>query len=69
MTIRDVIQAVINDLGRINVPVGFIEMIGMPVRQAMDNLNACIEAIDRDNQKAQGEAQTPEANESGIKLE
>ena len=36
-----------DSLAEINVPISLVEQIGMPVSQAVANLGACIEAIDR----------------------
>lgn len=36
-----------DSLAELNVPVALIERIGVPVSQAVANLGACIEAIDR----------------------
>lgn len=48
MSIREAIEIVINQLNGINVPVGLLQQIGFPINQAVDNLRACVEAIDRD---------------------
>ncbi len=40
-----------NSLAEINVPIAFVEQIGMPVSRAIVNLDACIEAIGRQEEQ------------------
>lgn len=51
MTIEQVLEATAGLLGRIRVPAGETEEIGVPILHAIGNLNACIEAIRRKEQE------------------
>lgn len=63
MTIKEVLELVIDDLRKINVPVGLMEQIGLPINQSIGNLKACIEAINRDEKKPQEEAKKSSGDE------
>lgn len=63
MSIREVLELVINDLNGINVPVGLMEQIGLPINQSIGNLKACVEAINRDDKKPQEEAKESSGDE------
>ena len=63
MSIREVLELVINDLNGINVPVGLMEQIGLPINQSIGNLKACVEAINRDEKKPQEEAKESSGDE------
>lgn len=47
MTVRDAIIATMNLLGNIPVPRNLNQSIGIPIDNAIGNLQACIEAMDR----------------------
>ena len=59
MTVKEVLEITRNNLGNIAVPRALNQMIGIPIDQAIGNINACIEAMDRQ------EAQTQEAEQTG----
>lgn len=63
MTIKEVLELVIDDLSKINVPVGLMEQIGLPINQSIGNLKACVEAISRDEKKPQEEAKESSGDE------
>ena len=46
MTVREVVEQVAKDLGNINVPVSQMQNIGVPIAQAIQGLNAVIQAWD-----------------------
>lgn len=46
MTVREVVEQVVKDLGNINVPVSQMQNIGVPIAQAIQGLNAVIQAWD-----------------------
>lgn len=48
MTVREVLQMTIQGLNGVCVPVGLMESVGKPIQNAVLNMEACIEAIDRD---------------------
>ena len=59
MTVREVLEITRNNLANIAVPRSLNQMIGIPIDQAIGNINACIEAMDRQ------EAQAKEAEQTG----
>ena len=64
MTVREVLEITRNNLANIAVPRALNDMIGIPIDQAIGNINACIEAMDRDAaQQAQDEEATGEEAE------
>ena len=46
MTVKEALEKTIELLNSINVPVGLIESVAVPIRNATYNLLACIEAIE-----------------------
>ena len=48
MTVLQALKITVNNLGGIAVPRALNEMIGIPIDNAIGNLNACIEALERD---------------------
>lgn len=57
MTVRDVLEVTMRQLERVQVPVGMIDQVGIPIRDAIHNMKMCVEAIDRDAAK---QAEEPE---------
>lgn len=55
MTLEQVIEVTAQLLGGINVPAALTEQIGVPVSQAIGNLNACLEAIREAKKKEDAE--------------
>lgn len=66
MTVREVVEQVMTDLGNISVPVAQMQSIGFPIAQAVQNLGVVIKAWDEDEKKKQEEQP---AEEPEIKLE
>ena len=56
MTVRQVLEITMNNLGNIAVPRALNQLIGIPIDQAIGNLQACIEAMDAQEAKAREEA-------------
>ena len=65
MTVREVVEQVAKDLGNINVPVSQMQNIGVPIVQAIQGLNAVIQAWDEEDKKKQ----EAKPDEPEIKLE
>ena len=60
MTVLDVLEITAKDLGGISVPVNMMPQIGMPIANAIGNLNECIRAMREAEQAAQAEQDGPE---------
>ena len=60
MTVRQVLEITMNNLGNIAVPRALNQMIGIPIDQAIGNLQACIEAMDAQEARMQEAKQTGE---------
>ena len=71
VTVRDVIEGTINLLGSIAVPRNLNGQIGIPIDQAINNLQECINAFDRADEAArQAKAQEePEEEPEGEVIE
>ena len=68
MTVLEVLEITVRDLGGINIPVGMIQQVGMPIGQAIGNLNECIRALREAEQAEQQEAQGDELPDNVIDL-
>lgn len=64
MTVREIVETVIKDLGSINVPVGQLNSIGMPIARAIQGLQMCVNAWNEEEAK-----QAAQAQEDDVKLE
>lgn len=60
MRVRDVLEVTNRMLERVQVPVGMINQVGIPIRDAVHNIQMCIDAIDRE---AETQAEKPEIEE------
>lgn len=60
MTVREVVEQVAKDLGNINVPVSQMQNIGFPIAQAIDGLNAVLQAWDEEDKQNQKQPDEPE---------
>lgn len=60
MRVRDVLEVTNRMLERVQVPVGMINQVGIPIRDAVHNIRMCIDAIDRE---AETQAKEPEIEE------
>ena len=47
MTVRDVLEITARNLGEIAVPRSMNEQIGIPIDQAISNITACVNALDK----------------------
>lgn len=47
MTVLEVLKKTANDLGDIRVRISDAEQIGNPIRAAVMNINACIDALEK----------------------
>jgi len=52
MTVKDVLADVVKVLGEISVPVTQLESIGIPVAKAINGIKLCLDAMEREEQKA-----------------
>lgn len=62
MTIKEVLELVVNNLSGISVPVALTQQIAAPISQSIKNINACLEAMARQDEQGQ-ENQEPEETE------
>ena len=67
MTIEQVLKATADMLGNVNVPAGLIRTIGEPIAAAIENLTACLNAIEADRAAKAEEAK--EESEDGEREE
>ena len=67
MTVREVVEQVITDLGNISVPVAQMPNIGIPIAQAIQNLCDVVRAWD-DDEKKEKEENTDEEPEMSLDL-
>ena len=58
MTVKEVLEITRNNLANIAVPRALNQMIGIPIDRAIGNINACIEALDRQKSQTQEAEQT-----------
>lgn len=64
MTVKEIVENVITDLGNINVPVSQLNSIGMPIAHAIQGLRLCVNAWNEEEAK-----QAAQAQDDGVKLE
>ena len=57
ITIEQVLEMTVNVLSGISVPANMAKQIGVPIQNSIENLNACLEALDK------AKEQEPEAEE------
>ena len=57
VSVEEVLNIVVHDLSMIHVPVMEADTLGMTIKNSVNNLLACIEAIRRDAAPAQGDGQ------------
>lgn len=55
MTVKEVVENVIKELGAIPVPVNQMESIGFPIARSIQGLNSCIDAWNEEEAKEQQE--------------
>ena len=54
MTIREVLGITIQMLKGVSLPISLMDTAGQDIRNAVHNLEACIEAIDRESTEQEG---------------
>lgn len=57
MRVRDVLEVTMRMLGRMQITVDEVDRIGIPARDAIQNMQMCVDAIDRE---AARKAEEPE---------
>lgn len=62
LTIKEVLELVVDKLYGISVPVALTQQIAAPISQSIKNINACLEAMARQDEQEQ-ENQEPEKTE------
>ena len=66
MTVREALEITANNLGNIPIPRALNQLIGIPIDMAIANIQACIEAMDRQQMEAEGQTEgQPEENANG----
>ena len=65
MTVGQVLEITMNNLGNIAVPRALNQMIGIPIDQAISNLQACVEALNAQEAKAREAEQEEEVEADG----
>lgn len=50
-SVAEVLQITLNQLSGIQVPVGLIESIGVPILDSINNLRNCLQALSKNNSK------------------
>lgn len=62
MSIRDVLEIVVNRLGNINVPVMFRKQISDPIEDVRNQLIECIIAIDKSQKEGENNVHDDDGN-------
>lgn len=66
MTVREIVEMVIKDLGSIDVPVNRLNSVGVPIANAIQGLQLCVQAWDEEEAKQAAQAQE---DDDDVKLE
>ena len=66
MTVKEIVEKVIVDLGNVNVQVSQLNSIGMPIAHAIQGLQLCVQAWD---EEAARKAEQAQEEDDGVKLE
>ena len=66
MTVKEIVEIVIRDLGNINVPVNMLDGVGMPIARAIQGLQMCVNAWNEEDAKQAAKAQD---EDDDVKLE
>lgn len=64
MTAEEVVKITINGLSRIQVPAALIQQIGIPIANAINNLNLCMECWERERAAMESDANHKEENQA-----
>lgn len=68
-SVKEVLGMTVNRLMNIQVPVGLIENIGLPIADAIDALHTCIQALHDDSTKQDGTEQSEEVPKVSVEVE
>ena len=60
MRVRDVLEVTMRMLGRMQITVDEVDRIGIPARDAIQNMQMCVDAIDREAARKAEEPEEPE---------
>ena len=60
MTVRDLIEKVVNDLNNVEIPLCLIFKIGIPIAQSIENLKLVLDAWNNQNEKSDTQKSTKE---------
>ena len=63
MTVKEALQVTVNLLGNISVPRNLNAQIGVPIDQAISNIQQCIGAIERNERKEDEDERVDPAGE------
>ena len=66
MTVKEIVEKVIEDLGNVNVPVSQLNSVGMPIAHAIQGLQLCVQAWDEEAARQAAQAQQ---EDDDVKLE
>ena len=64
-SVKEAIEIVVRQLGKIQVPVEMMEQIGIPIMREINNLKQCLIAFEREEAAAQ-EAEEEDGRETEI---
>ena len=64
MTIKEVLELVVNNLSGISVPVALTQQIATPISQSIMSINACLEAMGRQNEQEAAAANQEPASQA-----
>lgn len=67
-SVKEVLGMTVNRLMNIQVPVGMIENIGLPIADAIDALRTCIHALHDDSTMQDGTGQSEEEPKVSIEV-
>ena len=68
MRVRDVLEVTMRMLGRMQITVDEVDRIGIPARDAIQNIQMCVDAIDREAAQQAEEPEEPELEIVGEEL-
>ena len=66
MTVKEIVESVITDLGSINLPVSMLDSVGAPIKHAILGLQLCVQAWD---EEAARKAEQAQEDDDDVKLE
>lgn len=66
MTVKEIVETVIEDLYSIKLPVSQLDSVGMPIKHAIQGLQLCVQAWNEEEVKQAAQAQE---DDDDVKLE